>query len=175
MPTIDNSVPSDLRCKCGRKLNEIHCTECGSFAVERRNKLIQVEIDSPEGKHKVLSKQWHCRRCSFKFAELTRIFSCNAALLQLSIKAQRAEDKIKEEIKKMEDERTLEQRKKDCFDELRKLQTLPTKRGVADLSKEEKDEIVSQKFTPAVEINGPSSIIEEADKNSEKERNKDEI
>jgi hypothetical protein len=115
---IDKSIDSDEKCRCERLKREIHCTDCGSFQIIRRAKFVEVETD--KGKFPV--HQYFCRRCSFVFNDIDRHTNCNAPEQALSIRAQRAGDKVREAVANM----SLEERHaqvREMFSKLKKEKT----------------------------------------------------
>lgn len=92
MPIYDRTFAPNEVCGCGRKKNEIHCTECGStnvISAAREAKQVRV------GDIPLTARGWKCRRCSNKFTDEDR-FRCAANPVQMLVKTQRALDEIQE-------------------------------------------------------------------------------
>jgi hypothetical protein len=98
MPIIDRLYDETFKCSCGRLAREIHCSDCGSFNVEGKTKVVEIEVEvEGRGLQRLYLKQWKCRRCGFRFNERDRL-RCHAPEQGLSIKAQRTADLVTETI-----------------------------------------------------------------------------
>lgn len=102
MPIVDRFIPDDTKCRCGRDLKYIHCTNCGSAnvvgLVKDRNGYKQTQSEFERD-----GRWWSCRRCKRKFCDRERIQECDAQAIGLSMKAQRAADTIQENVSKLFD------------------------------------------------------------------------
>lgn len=92
MPIYDRTFSPEEVCGCGRKKNEVHCTECGStnvISAAREAKQVRV------GDIPLTARGWKCRRCSMKFTDADRL-RCSANPVQMSVKVQRTLDAVQE-------------------------------------------------------------------------------
>lgn len=104
---VDKSIPDGEECRCKRLAKIIHCTDCGSRAVERK---VRPEVITVNDK-KYTVAMYTCRRCGFKFNDMSRL-TCNAPLPQLSVRGARVMDSALENL-------SYEERKKLAFDALK--------------------------------------------------------
>lgn len=74
MPIIDKSVDATQKCRCGRPLSVIHCTDCGSTNVRALKNREPNPILTPDTKK---NRKWHCQRCGWYFFDVDRL-TCEA-------------------------------------------------------------------------------------------------
>ncbi len=103
MSLVDKTF-TDEKCTCGRRMYDIHCTDCGSLQVEKRTERDVVDLEVGGVKQRIGLVKYRCRRCKWIFNEGERVARCNAPTMGLSVKAQRVADSVATTLKTLPEE-----------------------------------------------------------------------